>query len=97
MPEYIALKTFLGRFGRMHRGVTYTLPQSYGRDLQSNGLVRPVVDRAPRNVAHEGAPNVVGEGTAGRPADGLEKPLFASPPARPLRKRTAATSKAEHG
>lgn len=93
MPQYIALKTFKGKYCPMNRGMTYTLPQPYGAELMRNGLVRELAhDRAPLNTAHEEAPNVAGEDTAGQPGDGLGKPSSVSPPARRSRKQIVSTS-----
>lgn len=96
MPQYIALKTFKGKFGAVHRGMTYTLPESDGRDLMRNGLVRPIPERqAPRNAAIAEAPSTAGEDSAGQPGDGLGKPSSASHPAPRSRRRIASTSKGE--
>lgn len=97
MPQYIALKTMLGEYGPMHRGMTYTLPKDYGLQLMRNQLVRPLPERsAPKNAAHAGAPLTkdapAGEDTAAQLADGLGKPSSASRPDRPSRRRTAGTS-----
>lgn len=93
MPQYIALKTMLGQYGAMHRGMTYTLPAGYARDLMRNGLVRPVIEREPPlNAALPEAPSVAGEGTGDRPAGGADALSSASLQVRPSRKRTAGTS-----
>lgn len=92
MSQYVALKTFRGEFGPMNRGMTYTLPERYARELLRNGLIRPMaIQQAPRNTAYEEAPRTSGEDTAGQPGDGLEKPSSASLPARRSRRKTAPT------
>jgi len=92
MPQYVALKTFLGRYGTMHRGMTYTLPDGYGRDLMHNGLVRLMSrDHAPVNAAHAEAPVKLGEGTEARQGDGTALPLSVLLPARPSLRRTLTT------
>lgn len=102
MPQYLAVKTFVGRVDDaklpMHRGMTYTLPERYGRDLIRNGLVIPrPIESAPNNTAHESAPNVAGEDTVALPDDGQGKPLSASPPVRRSRRKTAPTLKPKLG
>jgi len=92
MPQYVALKTFLGEYGSMHRGMTYTLPLPYGNALRRNGLVREMaIQQAPRNVAHQEAPRTAGEGTVAQPADGKEPPSSVSHPARRSHRKTAGT------
>jgi hypothetical protein len=94
MPQYVAQKTFLGRFGQMHRGMTYTLPDGYARDLMANGLVRRAShDQAPQNAAHDAAPNTLGEDTAGQRDDGTAAPSSVSLQARRSRRPTAFTLK----
>jgi hypothetical protein len=91
--EYVALKTFLGKYGQMHRGMVYTLPDGYGNDLMRNGLVRRKAHpAAPQNTAHEGAPAQMGEGTVAQQDDGKGPLSSASLPARPSRRRTPTTS-----
>lgn len=92
MSQYVALKTFKGEYGPMNRGMTYTLPERYARDLQRLGLVRPMaVQRAPQNIAHEEAPRTSGEDMAGRQDAGQDKQSSALPPARRSRRKTVAT------
>lgn len=93
MPQYYALKTFDGRFGRMNRGMTYTLPDGYGRDLQHNKLVRPISrEKAPQTTAHEGAPRTKGEDTAAPQDAGAEPQPSVSLRGRASRKPTVPTS-----
>lgn len=93
MSQYVAVKTFKGEFGPMNRGMTYTLPERYARELLRNGLVRLApIRRAPLNKALPEAPRNLGEDTAGQPGDGLEQPSSASPRGRRSRRQTVYTS-----
>lgn len=105
MPEYIALKSFRGRYGPVNRGETHTFEADYGVQLCKSGLARQrPMDAAPRNVAHEAAPRVSeaapkkADGpndTAAPPVDGTATPLSASRPARRSRRRTVTTPAAK--